>query len=322
MTQRRFGIWDLIFLLVLLVSPPAAVFHLSQGRYAQAFIAVVAFGVGLVALVWSLTREPVVEAPHPPRPPHRRRPRRQPQRDAEGRVQDWLAVGVLSGFVATAVMTVTFLFGYGFAAVFASSAPDAGFLATWFDALINNPLTRATQSNLPAAIALHFVAGIVWAVVYTGLVEPRLHGPGWRRGLIFAVVPWLFSLFVFLPVVGGGFLGLAIDAGPLPIIGNLILHAAYGVTLGEVTVAEGLMSEGDRVRDPAEPAALSHVQRMIALAVVPGLLIGAVVGLLTAPVVAPGFAPASVAVVGAVVGCVTGVLLGSFSWTTSGPEEA
>jgi len=321
-THRRFGIWDLVFLLVLLVSPPAAIFNVSQGRYGQAFIALAAFGVGLVALVWSLTREPVVETPRPQRTPHPHRPRRQPQRDAEGRVQDWLAVGILSGFVATAVMTVTFLFGYGIAAVFASSDPDAGSLATWFEALIHNPFTRATQSNLPAAIGLHFVAGIVWAVVYTGLVEPRLHGPGWRRGLIFAIVPWLFSLLVFLPLVGGGILGVALNAGPLPILGNLILHAAYGITLGEVTVAEGLMSEGDQVRDATEPAALSHVQRMIALAVVPGLIIGAIVGLITAPVVAPGFAPATVAVVGAIVGCVAGVLLGSFSWTARGPEGA
>src|SRR5205085_11758532 len=48
------------------------------------------------------------------------------------------------------------------------------------------------------------------------------------------VIPWLFSLALFLPLVGGGFLGFALGAGPLPIIGNAILHLVYGATLGMV----------------------------------------------------------------------------------------
>lgn len=51
---------------------------------------------------------------------------------------------------------------------------------------------------------------------------------------MFSLIPWAFSLVVFLPLVGGGFLGLGLGAGPLPILGNLLLHAVYGVTLGSV----------------------------------------------------------------------------------------
>lgn len=320
MTKRRFRLWDLLFFLVLLIAPPAAVFHYSQGRFAQAIIAVVAFVVGLGILVVTFTRprEVAVEARPEPAPRPARRSRRQPQRDASGRVKDWLAVGILSGFVATALMTVTLLLGYGLAAIVSSTTAGSGPLARWSMSLVDNPLTRATQSHLPAALAVHFVAGLAWAVVYVGLVEPRLHGPGWRRGLLFALVPWLFSLFVFLPAVGGGFLGLGLDAGPLPIIGNLVIHAVYGVTLGAVVVAEGLMSEDGQAKDAEEVATLSHIQRAIAFALVPGLIIGGVIGFLGAPVLAPGFAEASVAVVGAILGAVVGVLVGSFAWARSG----
>ena len=52
-------------------------------------------------------------------------------------------------------------------------------------------------------------------MLYALLFEPRLAGPGWFRGLMFAVAPSLLSVTVFLPLVGGGLSGAAFDAGPL-----------------------------------------------------------------------------------------------------------
>ena len=39
-------------------------------------------------------------------------------------------------------------------------------------------------------------------------------------------------MIIFLPLAGGGLLGLGLGAGPLPILGNLLVHLVYGVTLG------------------------------------------------------------------------------------------
>ena len=50
----------------------------------------------------------------------------------------------------------------------------------------------------------------------------------------FALLPWLVSLVIFMPLLGGGILGLSLGAGPLPIVGNLVLHALYGAVLGVV----------------------------------------------------------------------------------------
>src|SRR6185369_12180348 len=76
--------------------------------------------------------------------------------------------------------------------------------------------------------------GLLWAVLYGLVFESRLRGSSWERGALFAGIPWLFSLAVFLPLVGGGFLGMSLGAGPLPIIGNLVLHLVYGAVLGSV----------------------------------------------------------------------------------------
>src|SRR5581483_5840055 len=104
----------------------------------------------------------------------------------------------------------------------------------WFGGLIHNPLVDLTQSNLYLAIGVHFGIGLVWAVIYAAVFEPRLWGPGWQRGGIFSLLPWLLSLLIFLPLTGGGFLGAAMNAGPLPILGNFVLNLVFGATLGLV----------------------------------------------------------------------------------------
>jgi len=317
MTERRFSLWDLVFVVLLVIAALATAFHFVQGRYANALIALCAFVVGLVVLAFGILRIPE-PAPLPshrqPRAP--RAPRPAPPRQPDGRVLEWAPAGVISGFVATAVMTCTLLLAYGLAAAF-STLGTGDVLGRWLGALVHNPLAATARTNLAVVVVLHFVAGIVWALVYAAAIEPRLHGPGWRRGLVFAGIPWIFSLVVFMPLAGAGFLGLALGAGPLPIIGNLILHAVYGATLGAVVVSEGLLTEDGQAVDAAEPIAMRRAERAMALAVLPGLLVGGVVGYLSSSVVAPGAAPATVAVLGAIVGCVVGILLGSYVGVTT-----
>lgn len=323
MTRRRFTLWDLAFALILIVSIPAAIYHFSQGRYGNGLIAIGAFAVGVVVLALGIFRgqapAPVVQAR--PRQPRPRRARRQPDRTPSGRVAAWLPLGVLSGFAATAVMTLILAVAYGVLAAAGSAEPGAGTFRNWMAALVDNTLVRSTGANLAAAVVLHFVAGIAWAILYAGVVEPRLSGSGWRRGTLFALLPWIFSLVVFLPAAGGGFLGLSLGAGPLPILGNLILHLAYGVTLGEVFMSEGLLTESGEVEEAAEPQLLARAERSMALLIVPGLVVGGLIGLVGSGIFAPGSDPLTVGVFGAVIGCVVGILLGSFVGVAASPEK-
>lgn len=101
-------------------------------------------------------------------------------------------------------------------------------------------------------------------------------------------------------------LGFRLGAGPLPLMGNLILHCAYGLTLG---VSYGLLTEWDTrvVRSSARKAAL-------------GLTAGGFFGFLVAFMMAGGthgplginsaWFQMSGALVGSALGCLIGVVSG------------
>ncbi len=141
-------------------------------------------------------------------------------------------LALLAGFVASVAMVLAFAIAY--AAALVLGRLPVSILAGWFQGLTNNALIDTAGPNLYAATAIFFVGGLIWAMLYGLVFEPRLHGPAWLRGVRFALIPCLFSLAVVLPLVGGGILGLNLGAGPLPILGNLVLHAVWGGILGTV----------------------------------------------------------------------------------------
>jgi hypothetical protein len=143
-----------------------------------------------------------------------------------------VTIALLAGFVASVAMVLAF--AIAFAAALVLGQLPVPLLASWFLGLTNNPLIDTAGPNLYAATAIFFGGGLIWALLYGLVFEPRLHGPAWIRGMRFALIPCLFSLAVFMPLVGGGILGISLGAGPLPILGNLILHAVYGAILGTV----------------------------------------------------------------------------------------
>src|SRR5436853_5586984 len=139
--------------------------------------------------------------------------------------EGWVASALVAGLIGTAIAGGVVMLGYSVAL---SLAALPGALGSSFGALASNVATEAVAARLAVAVLLHFAVGLALAVVYGGFVEARLSGPGWWRGMQFALLPWLLSLLVFLPVLGGGVLGLALGAGILPALGNLIAHLAYG----------------------------------------------------------------------------------------------
>ncbi|HEY3081145.1 MAG TPA: DUF6789 family protein [Chloroflexota bacterium] len=219
----------------------------------------------------------------------------------------WKYRAILAGFVGTVAGGLALLAGYAIAVVLSYVLP--GQLGAWFAALIQNPTTRMVNDQLALALLLHFGVGIALGLVYAAFVEPRLDGPGWRRGVLFALVPWALSLVFFLPLVGGGLFGLGLGAGPLPIIGNLILHLVYGAVLGWVYARDSV--ELART-DPASVEANVGAERGVALGVVGGALVGAALGYL-AGAIGSGLGSVQFAMlVGAALGATFGGFVGSY----------
>jgi hypothetical protein len=197
---------------------------------------------------------------------------------------DWLPRAIISGFVGGVVMLFTFMLAYALAYLLAGVGPGEGSLTGWLYGLTHNTLTDLAGANVYAIAGLHFLVAIVWAALYAYYVEPRLSGPDWARGVRFALLPWLASILVVLPLGGGGVLGAALAAGPLPVLGNLILHLAYGAALGAVY---GPM--GDIPADSlssTEPMDDFETTRRGEVGTAAGIVAGVVVGLLLSLLIA------------------------------------
>jgi hypothetical protein len=324
MQRDRWQFWDFVYAALLVIAIPVAIFHAFQDRWVQAILATLAAGAGALILFTGWLRDQEAGALSRRRgeptgdriedqpelgesPSYESIPRR------NGRVEDWAFLGANAGFVGTGFMTGVLLLAYGAAYWIGSDAAGASQIQVWFANLVDNTATDIALVSLPAALGLHLVAGIAWGIVYAGVFEPRLSGSGWRRGLIFSLVPWVLSVTVFLPIVGAGFLGLGIGAGPLPIIGNLILHVVYGVAVGQMYASRHVLTEAGRATTGYERRALIVSQRTMALSLVAGMVLGLFVGLLGSGLIAPEADTFLVGVLAAMIGGVVGVIVGSIA---------
>jgi hypothetical protein len=192
-----------------------------------------------------------------------------------------VAQAFLAGFVACVGMLAAF--GVAFAAALALGNLQQPLLAGWFRGLTSNQLIDLARPNVYVATGVFLFGGLLWAVLYGLVFEPRLRGPAWERGVIFALMPWLVSLVVFMPIVGGGLLGTDLGAGPLPIVGNLLLHVVYGGILGSVYAASDSMPDGPIDGDDvwASPRSQIGAARGVLIGLGFGIAIGLVASMLT-----------------------------------------
>jgi hypothetical protein len=241
----------------------------------------------------------------------------------------WLADGVIAGFVAVGASTAVLVLAFTLAAGFGSPTGDV--VHEWSWELTHNNVVSFSQAAPAIALAIHVIAGLIWAIIYAGLVEYRLPSswPSWERGVAWGVLVWILSWLVFLPLVGAGVAGASLGAGPLPIIGNLILHLVYGFVLGQLydpTAGRPAVAADTVYDEPLESYAVAQSEVSSAAGIVVGAVVGAIVGVGMA-VVLPPTLPAidfsgwelALAVGGLLAGGAVGGVVGSFAGL---PHEA
>lgn len=219
---------------------------------------------------------------------------------------DWLGDSIVSGFIATFAMSVAMAGAFALSRTI--GAQGGSQIERWFWALTHNPVIQATQNAIILAIGANLLMGLLWAVVYGYDGEARLTGPGWRKGMLYAVGPFLVSIVAFFPIMDGGIFGRHINAGPLPILGNLILHLIYGAILGGVYAIdlEAWLDGSAADRSHAE-----EQQRGAAVGTVAGITIGLLVGWLLGPSLNDIGGRGLIALIGALTGGALGLAGGS-----------
>lgn len=305
---------SIAFLGLMLVGLAASAFHASGGRWGNALIAGTASLVGIVLTLTGVL-QPATSTATPATADAASAGARRTMSGPRQLIPDditprqrWLSASVTAGFAATIVMSVSLVIAYIAAGYFAVENGDR--LSLWFWNLTHNDATSGVFDVPIAAGSINVLAGLAWALLYGAAAESRLRGPGWLRGMTFSLAPWLLSLLVFFPLIGAGFLGTGLDAGPLPIVGNLVLHLVFGFALGAVY---GLPEISN-----ATSAADARVARAENDGVAVGLVLGLTAGLVVGAVVGLGFTDEAiralnVTLAGGAIGVAVGGLLGSFA---------
>lgn len=86
-----------------------------------------------------------------------------------------------------------------------------------------------------------FVTGIVFALLYASWLVNHLPGPGWQRGLVYGIVPWLVMMVIVAPLLpvlnptmdvktAPGF--FFVNLGIIAIFGSLVAFLMWGIVLG------------------------------------------------------------------------------------------
>ncbi len=260
----------------------------------------------------------------------------EPLQHTRGARRRWFTDAIIAGFVAIGTSTGALMVAY----VLANGAADSqgDLLRRWLWQLTHNEVVGFSSGRPAVALALHVVLGLVWALIYARFVEGNRSlrwwigdGPGWSRGMRFALLPWIVSLLLLLPAAMVNMLDWALSAGPLVPIGNLILHMIYGFTLGQLYDAsadEPAVGSDLAVVEPFQREAVEHSEDFGAAGILAGGVIGAAVGIFMAVVLPPtlpsvdfGGWSVALAVGGILAGGAVGGIVGSFAGLPQTPPE-
>ncbi len=126
----------------------------------------------------------------------------------------WKAVAVAlgTGVLLSAVMVPAFLSGI-------SPLPEPLGLA-FAERLTGRPLP------LPVGLLFHLVYVAFWSLAYLARCRARLD---FGRALLLGIGLWVLVLFLFFPLVGWGFLGLAVSPRLIP--ASLVPHLLFALFL-------------------------------------------------------------------------------------------
>jgi uncharacterized membrane protein YagU involved in acid resistance len=126
-----------------------------------------------------------------------------------------------AGLVGTAVMTALLLV-----------EPSVGLPKIAIGQILSTSLGLASAHLASGPVlgwVIHFVIGMLLALLYAAVFDRRLPGPALGRGLLYGVLVFVAAQLVFMPLVGGG----VFSRGDTELLaGSLLGHLVYGGLTG------------------------------------------------------------------------------------------
>ena len=108
------------------------------------------------------------------------------------------------------------------------------------------------QMGMPemAGWIMHFVNGIILTWIYAAFLIDRLPSDGWKRGMIYSLIPWAVMNFMAMPMMGMGIF----SGGMMAIVGTVVAHFAYGGVMGAIYTGEASSDASTDTSTDAAPA--------------------------------------------------------------------
>lgn len=135
------------------------------------------------------------------------------------------AAGVISGFVATTVLSVMMVI-----------KAKMGMLPK-LNVIFMLAHMAHQKMGAPASPAvgwmLHYMIGtVIWGLAFAALFKVLPPGKAWQKGIVFGVIAWVLMMIGPMPMAGAGLFGLKLSIAA-PIM-TLVLHILFGAVLGGV----------------------------------------------------------------------------------------
>jgi uncharacterized membrane protein YagU involved in acid resistance len=131
-----------------------------------------------------------------------------------------------AGLIGTAVMTALLLV-----------EPSVGLPKIAMGQVLSTALGLASAHLATGAALgwlLHFLIGMLFALIYAAVFDRRLPGGPLVRGLLYGILVFVLAQLVFMPLVGGGVFS---HGDPELLAGSLLAHLVYGGLTGWIYAA-------------------------------------------------------------------------------------
>jgi uncharacterized membrane protein YagU involved in acid resistance len=130
---------------------------------------------------------------------------------------------ILGGFLGTVLIT---LMMYYVAPLMTGQRMD---IAAMLGSMMGN--------NWSLGLMAHFLNGtIIFPAIFVFALYKVLPGSPWLKGTLWGAALWLVAQVVVMPMMGGGLFSASMG-GMKAVIGSLMGHIVYGLTLGAITGA-------------------------------------------------------------------------------------
>lgn len=135
---------------------------------------------------------------------------------------------ILAGFIATLAMTMVMYV-----------APMMGMPKMDLAAMLGSMMSKQMPAPMSGAwlmgMMMHFVNGtIIFPLIYAYLLYPILPGAAWLKGVLWALVLWLISQVMVMPMMGMGVFSANAPQAMMTVMGSLMGHVIYGAVLGAI----------------------------------------------------------------------------------------